>query len=93
MGLNGQVTAARVADVNFANLWNALMVNNDLSNSATRTPPLMILTHVTCALAQRSGAQRAVLASFVASMSIPGIPLVSQDLNLDEFALMILSVL
>ncbi|KAL1689446.1 glycoside hydrolase family 13 and glycosyltransferase family 5 protein [Schizophyllum commune] len=80
MGLDGQLTAAYDTDVNFANQWNELMVHNDFLNPATGDldPRHLYGTSnfdIFRWQALQNGTQRAVLASFITSMIMPGTPL------------------
>ena len=82
MGLDGQLTAAYDTDVNFANQWNELMVHNDFLNPATGDldPRHLYGTSnfdIFRWQALQNGTQRAVLATFITSMIMPGTPLVS----------------
>lgn len=82
LGMDGNLQVAYDVDVNFATAWQEMFVNNDFINAATsqidprhmygasnfdvfRWPSLL------------NGTLRSVLATFVTSLLMPGIPLVS----------------
>jgi alpha-1,3-glucan synthase len=81
LGMDGNLQVAYDVDINFATAWNQMFVNNDFLNPATGQvdPRHMFGTSnfdVFRWPSLENGTQRSVLATFITSLVMPGIPLV-----------------
>jgi alpha-1,3-glucan synthase len=80
--MDGNLAVAYDIDLNFVTAWNQMFVNNDFLNAHTGLvdPRHMYGTSnfdVFRWPSLENGTQRSVLATFVTSLIMPGIPLVS----------------
>ncbi|KAJ8521655.1 hypothetical protein ONZ45_g1682 [Pleurotus djamor] len=80
LGMDGNLQVAFDIDVNFVTAWNQMFVNNDFLNPATGQvdPRHMFGTSnfdVFRWPSLQSGTQKSVLATFITSLIMPGIPL------------------
>ena len=83
LGMDGNLQVAYDVDTNFVTAWNQMFVNNDFLNAATGQvdPRHMYGTSnfdVFRWPSLENGTQRSVLATFITSLIMPGIPLVSR---------------
>lgn len=82
LGMDGNLNVAYDVDVNFVTAWNQIFVDNDFLNTAgTLDPRHMYGTSnfdVFRWPSLQNGTQRSALGTFITSLVMPGIPLVSQ---------------
>jgi alpha-1,3-glucan synthase len=81
LGMDGNLQVAYDVDVNFVTAWNQMFVDNDFLNPSTGLvdPKHMYGTSnfdVFRWPSLENGTQRSVLATFITSLVMPGIPLV-----------------
>ena len=81
LGMDGNLQVAYDIDVNFVTAWNEMFVDNDFLNAATGTvdPRHMYGTSnfdVYRWPSLEDGVERSVLATFITTLVMPGIPLV-----------------
>ena len=80
--MDGNLNVAYDVDVNFVTAWNQIFVDNDFLNTAgTLDPRHMYGTSnfdVFRWPSLQNGTQRSALGTFITSLVMPGIPLVSQ---------------
>lgn len=82
LGMDGNLQVAYDVDVNFVTAWNQMFVNNDFLNPSTGLvdPRHMFGTSnfdIFRWPSLESGSQRSVLATFITTLVMPGIPLVN----------------
>lgn len=83
LGMDGNLQVAYDVDINFVNAWRAMFLNNDFLNPSTGLidPRHMYGTSnfdVFRWPSLANGTQRSILATFITSLVMPGIPLVSR---------------
>ncbi|KIY43381.1 glycoside hydrolase family 13 and glycosyltransferase family 5 protein [Fistulina hepatica ATCC 64428] len=81
LGMDGNLNDAYDVDVNFVTAWNQMFVNNDFLNPSTRkVDPCHMFGTSNFDLFRwpslSNGTQRSVLATFITSLVMPGIPLI-----------------
>jgi alpha-1,3-glucan synthase len=87
LGMDGNLQVAYDVDVNFVTAWNQMFVDNDFINAQTGKvdPRHMYGTSNFDVFRWPSldnGTQKSVLATFIATLLMPGIPLVRSKFNL-----------
>lgn len=86
LGMDGNLQVAYDIDTNFVTAWNQMFVNNDFLNPSTGLvdPRHMYGTSnfdIFRWPSLENGTQRSVLATFITTLVMPGIPLVSPLLS------------
>lgn len=81
LGMDGNLQVAYDVDVNFVTAWNQMFVKNDFLNpSSGKMDPRHMYGSSNFDIFRwpslESGAQKSVLATFIAELVMPGIPLV-----------------
>ena len=82
--MDGNLQVAYDIDINFVTAWNQMFVNNDFLNAATgRVDPRHMYGTSNFDIFRwpslENGTQRSVLATFITTLVMPGIPLVSSN--------------
>ena len=86
LGMDGNLDVAFDCDTNFVTCWNEMMVNNDFLNPETGLLDPRHMYGVSNFDVYRwpsivNGTQRYALGSFIASLVMPGMPLVSRTIR------------